>query len=179
MGALTSYRLRLKRKRYKLRARIKGRQLISCVDRTATIQPDDILLFATVRNEEQRLPHFLRYYRTLGVKHFLFVDNKSSDNSFAFLKDQSDVSLWQTDQSYRRARFGVDWLGYLRLKYAHGHWALTVDADELFVYPHCDTRPLQALTDWLDSAEVRSFGCLLYTSPSPRDGATSRMPSSA
>ena len=26
---------------------------------------------------------------------------------------------------------------------------------------------------------ARSDGCLLYTSPSPRDGATSRMPSSA
>ena len=28
-------------------------------------------------------------------------------------------------------------------------------------------------------ALARHFGCLLYTSPSPRDGATSRMPSSA
>ena len=43
----------------------------------------------------------------------------------------------------------------------------------------------EALTDhkgwqlrrYLDYAE--SEGCLLYTSPSPRDGATSRMPSSA
>ena len=26
---------------------------------------------------------------------------------------------------------------------------------------------------------MRGYGCLLYTSPSPRDGATSRMPSSA
>ena len=31
--------------------------------------------------------------------------------------------------------------------------------------------------DWANIAE--SLGCLLYTSPSPRDGATSRMPSSA
>ena len=27
--------------------------------------------------------------------------------------------------------------------------------------------------------EAKDFGCLLYTSPSPRDGFTSRMPSSA
>ena len=30
-----------------------------------------------------------------------------------------------------------------------------------------------------DLDEWEKLGCLLYTSPSPRDGATSRMPSSA
>ena len=30
-----------------------------------------------------------------------------------------------------------------------------------------------------DGAAVNKYACLLYTSPSPRDGATSRMPSSA
>ena len=33
--------------------------------------------------------------------------------------------------------------------------------------------------DALDPATGRAFGCLLYTSPSPRDLSTSRMPSSA
>ena len=32
------------------------------------------------------------------------------------------------------------------------------------------------LNEWLDTCP---FGCLLYTSPSPRDLTTSRMPSSA
>ena len=36
-----------------------------------------------------------------------------------------------------------------------------VDPDELFVYPFCDTRPLRALTDWLDVSGVRSFGAML------------------
>ncbi len=36
-----------------------------------------------------------------------------------------------------------------------------VDPDELFVYPFCDTRPLRALTDWLDDAEIRSFAAML------------------
>ena len=36
--------------------------------------------------------------------------------------------------------------------------------------------------DITEESEIRQYlygGCLLYTSPSPRDGATSRMPSSA
>ena len=35
------------------------------------------------------------------------------------------------------------------------------------------------VTDGSTEILARSTGCLLYTSPSPRDGATSRMPSSA
>ena len=39
----------------------------------------------------------------------------------------------------------------------------------------------EALDDLLHSADIRALdsGCLLYTSPSPRDLSTSRMPSSA
>lgn len=40
-----------------------------------------ILLFSTLRNERVRLPYFLRYYRDLGVNHFLIVDNDSEDGS--------------------------------------------------------------------------------------------------
>ena len=32
---------------------------------------------------------------------------------------------------------------------------------------------------WMDSATIINDPCLLYTSPSPRDGLLSRMPSSA
>jgi len=36
-----------------------------------------------------------------------------------------------------------------------------VDVDEFFVYPYYDTRPLRALTDWLDASSIKSFGALL------------------
>jgi hypothetical protein len=33
--------------------------------------------------------------------------------------------------------------------------------DEFLVYPFCDTRPLHALTDWLDASSIRSYGAML------------------
>lgn len=51
------------------------------------------------------------------------------------------------------------WL--LQMKYAHGHWALVLDPDEFLVYPFCDTRPLRALTDWLDASSIKSFSAML------------------
>ena len=130
-------------------------------DRTGDIQRDDILLFSTLRNEKIRLPFFLKYYREQGVNHFLIVDNDSDDGSLEYLMKQPDVSVWHTRKSYKRARFGVDWLNWLQMKYAHGHWTLVVDPDEFLIYPFCDTRPLRALTDWLDASSIKSFSAML------------------
>lgn len=136
-------------------------QLSSVVDRTNKIEPNDVILFSTMRDENQRLPFFLDYYRELGVDHFIIVDNDSQDAGPEYLIEQPDVSLWQTRGSYKSARFGADWLNYLQSKYGTDHWILTVDPDEYFIFPFCDTRSIHALTDWLDSSNIRSFGAML------------------
>ncbi|TNY33995.1 glycosyltransferase family 2 protein [Pelagovum pacificum] len=161
MSALQSYRLRMQRKRWRIRAFRKRRELTAVQNRTSSIGRKDILVFSTFRNEAIRLPYFLNYYRDLGVDHFLMVDNDSDDGGREFLAEQPDVSLWTTDASYKRARFGVDWLNWLQLKYAHGHWSLVVDPDELFIFPFCDTRSIRALTDWLDASSIKSFSAML------------------
>ena len=161
MGILGSYRMRLKRKRYLGRARLKRRQLRVLRDRSAAVRPKDILCFTTLRNERVRLPYFLQYYRALGVSHFFMVDNGSTDGTREYLQDQSDVSVWTTEHSYKAAGFGADWLNWLLRRHGHGHWTLTVDVDEFFIYPFCDTRPIRALTDWLDGASIRTFGAML------------------
>ncbi|WP_211097183.1 glycosyltransferase family 2 protein [Aliishimia ponticola] len=161
MGLLSSYRMRLKRKRLRIRAMRKSFELRSVANRTESIKPDDLLLFSTLRNEKVRLPYFLRYYRQQGIDHFIIVDNDSTDGSREYLASQPDVSVWTTQGGYRASRFGVDWLNALQMRYAHGHWCLVVDPDEFFVYPFCDTRPLRGLTDWLDASSIRSFSAML------------------
>jgi hypothetical protein len=153
--------MRLARKRLRLRALRKRMELRSVVDRTGQIADTDILLFCTLRNEAIRLPYFLDYYRKLGVGHFLVVDNDSTDGSADLLAEHPDVSLWHTQASYKRSRFGIDWLTGLQMKHAHGHWTLVVDPDEFLIYPFCDTRPLRALTDWLDASSIKSFSAML------------------
>lgn len=168
-GALTRYGLRLRRKAWLIRARLAARDLRALCDRTAAIAADDILLFATLRNEAGRLPRFLAHYRALGVAHFLIVDNASDDGSAAFLRAQPDVSLWHTAASYRAARYGADWMMALLARHGCGHWVLIVDPDELLVYAHHDTRPLRALTEWLTAAGQPGLPTLLldlYPGPS-------------
>lgn len=161
MGYWQKYRLRLRRLRKRFQAFRSRRQLISVVDRIPALRSDDVLLVAVLRNERIRLPYFLRYYRTLGINHFLMIDNGSNDGSRKYLAAQKDVSLWYTQASYRDSRYGVDWINWILMRYGSGHWILSVDIDEFFVYPFCDTRPIRALTDWLDSYALASFPAMV------------------
>ncbi len=155
------FRLRARRQWLLGRAVRRGRWVRPVADRSADIRPGQILLFTVLRNEAIRLPYFLDYYRRMGIGHFLVVDNGSDDGGREYLLEQPDVSVWLAQGSYREARFGMVWLNGLLRRHGSGHWCLTVDPDEFLIYPHCDTRPLQALTDWLDASAIRSFSAML------------------
>lgn len=161
MSIFEAYGMRLRRRRLLARAFLKRRQLATVADRTNRLGPAPILLFSTVRNERIRLPFFLDYYRKLGVEHFLFVDNGSDDGSGDYLAAQSDVSLWATHAGYKQSRHGMDWMMHLLRRYGTGNWCLTVDVDEFLVYPFSETRPLRALTDWLDASRCRTFSSMM------------------
>ncbi len=161
MKAIERYRLRLQRKRFLVRSWRKSRALELAVDRTSGIRRGDVLCFLTLRNEQVRLPYLLSYYRDRGVGHFLIVDNNSTDGLREYLIEQPDCSVWTTNAGYKAARFGMDWMNFLLGRYGHGHWCLTIDADEFLVYPFCDTRSLPALTYWLQASAIRSFGAML------------------
>ena len=156
-----AYALRWKRRRLLVRAFRKRRQIRPVIDRTADIRPGAILAFVTLRNEALRLPYFLDHHRKLGVDHFLIVDNASDDGSRDWLQRQGDVSLWLTTQGYKQSRFGLDWLTWLQRRHGSGHWCLTLDADEILVYPYHESRNLRALTERLEVQGLDSFGAVM------------------
>lgn len=138
-----------------------GLALRAVRDRTDTIRPGQILLFATLRNEAVRVPAFLDHYRRLGVDHFLFVDNGSEDGFDDLVSDQADVSSWRATASYRAANFGMHWLNALLHRHGVGHWCVTCDLDEFLLYPNHDTRSLADLGDFLESEGRDSLGALM------------------
>lgn len=146
---------------YFVKSWLHGRHLISKQDNTSKIQKGDILLFCTLRNEAIRIPFFLEYYRKLGIRHFLFVDNGSTDNFSDIVSNEDDISVWYTERSYKKSNFGMHWLNFLLRKYGSTHWCLTCDPDELLVYPYCDQRNLYELAEFLESEYRLSLFCLM------------------
>ena len=150
-----------RRRRWYIRAIRKRRELSAVSVRRKGIRAAPCIVICVLRDEHVRLPYFLQYYRAMGIEHFLFVDNDSSDGSREYLAEQPDCSVWTTSASYAKSRFGIDWVNWLGRRWCLGKWVLCVDVDEFFVYPFCDTRPIGALTDWLDGSQLRSFGTML------------------
>ncbi|MDO6669924.1 glycosyltransferase family 2 protein [Paracoccus sp. 1_MG-2023] len=153
--------MRWKRRELIWRAIRARRALRPIADRTGGLAPDAIIAVATLRNEMAHLREFLAHHRGLGVDHFLVVDNGSTDGSRAFLAAQPDVSLWHCRAGYRDARFGLDWANALLMRHGAGRWCLTLDADELLIYPDHDRRGLRELTAHLDRRGIRGMGAVM------------------
>ena len=125
------------------------------------IKQSEIICFSCVRNEILRLPFFLDYHRNLGVDRFIFVDNASSDGTTEFLCAQTDTNVYFTDESYASSNCGIDWLNQLISELGVDHWILTMDADEMLVYPDCEQVTLKQLTEYLESEGTQAIQTFL------------------
>ncbi|WP_169303110.1 glycosyltransferase family 2 protein [Thalassotalea mangrovi] len=162
-------------------------QLQLIQDNLRQINHSNILVFATMFNEAHLLPAYLEHYRRLGVNHFIFIDNDSTDKSLDLLTGCEDVSVFQTHNSYKQANFGMHWVNALLRKYGCGHWCLVCDLDELLIFENGSYQsspttnnptPLTALTQRLDNGQQESFYTMMLDMY-PRQIDERRQPSPA
>ncbi len=129
--------------------------------------PDDILVFVTVFNGMEYMEWFLSYYRKLGVQHFFFCDNGSTDGTFEYLLTQPDVSTFRNTGSFAASGCGVFWANHLMRRFGVGHWCLHLDMDEALVFPGMDEgRSLRDFVTYLDSRGFAATGgCMIDIYP--------------
>jgi glycosyltransferase involved in cell wall biosynthesis len=109
-----------------------------------------VLGFLTVRDEALRLPAVLDHHRRFGIDQFVIVDNDSNDGTRDLLAAMPDVRLYSDSGSFAASNFGLQWLHPLLDELTDNHWALILDADELFVFPCCERLTLHQLCHFLD-----------------------------
>lgn len=132
-------------------------QLVPTLVRGEAIDAAWCILVCCMRNELARMPAFLAHYRRLGVKHFLVVDNQSTDGLQEYLARQPDCSAWIGDGSYKDSNFGMDWCNVLLARHGVGKWCVTVDPDEFLVFPYSEERGLRGLTRYMEGIDQPSL----------------------
>jgi hypothetical protein len=94
---------------------------------------DDLLVISVVRNVELYIKSFMEHHLALGVGHFVFLDNGSTDSTVERLRTYPQVTVLWTDAPYERYENTMK--RYLAERFSRGRWCLCVDGDELFDYP--------------------------------------------
>jgi hypothetical protein len=113
-----------------------------------TYGPNELVVVCLVRDGRPYVRSFVEHYRSLGVKHIVFLDNGSTDGTVEALKEHDDVTVLRSKLPYER--YNVTAKQYLIERFGRGRWILCADIDELFDYPHSDIVSLDSLLGYLN-----------------------------
>lgn len=127
--------------------RLKNKKTLemSVVNQRSELGNESVPLVFVTHNDMPILEEFLNYYRSLGVTHFIGVDDQSSDGSSQFLAEQPDVDLWTSPVRYKDAERGRRWREQMFSIYGENRWYVNVDSDEFLTYDGCQKHPLPHL----------------------------------
>lgn len=117
--------------------------------------PHDVVLIALVRNGSYYLDAFFEYYRSLGIRHFVFFDNGSTDDTIERIKAEDDTIIDQSDLPL--AEFEGLIRGYPAKTYGAGRWCLYVDMDEVFDFEGREEIGIAGLVDYLEGQGATAF----------------------
>ena len=115
---------------------------------------------------------FIPYYRELGIRHFVFIDNGSTDGTLEYLMKQDDVTLFTAPYPYgyaRKAGWHLQALQYSGID----KWYLRLDADEFLTWENMEGSSIPELIDIMESHDMGTYRALMvdmYPSYSLMDG---------
>lgn len=109
---------------------------------------NDVIVLCTVRNGEYYIRDFINYYFTIGVKHIVFIDNNSTDNTSKIALEHENVSVYFSKLPFKVFRHFFK--RYLLNKYGAGKWSLVLDIDEYFDFPLSEYLSLKEFIAYLN-----------------------------
>lgn len=117
--------------------------------KTVEYGEDELLVHCLVRDGESHIQSFMEHYFALGVKHIVFLDNGSQDNTIDIARSCSNITILHSDLSFKHYKFAMK--QYLFKRFGCERWSLCADIDELFDYPFSDVIELESFIRYLNT----------------------------
>ena len=119
------------------------------------LNKNEPILLCAVKDDLVRVRAQVEYHRKIGIRHFAYIDNMSTDGTFEWLENQEDVSLFRVNEKFNSDRRNswrrqvADVLGYEK-------WYLVVDSDEFFTYPGIESSAIDKYMFFLEKKKINS-----------------------
>jgi hypothetical protein len=110
---------------------------------------DELVVICVVRNGRIYVDSFIKYYFGLGVKHIVFLDNGSTDNTIQIASKYDNVTILKTDLPY--SKYENLMKNYLARRFSKGRWNLCADIDEFFDWPFSRIVSIGSLLRYLNA----------------------------
>ena len=105
-----------------------------------------------VKDESEMLPHFLSYYRNLGIDSFVVIDN-DLDSNIAINTElilKYGLTIIKAPFSFSKNNHGMNWINeFIDAKKCE--WLLFADVDEFLVYPNYENTKISQYIEVLEN----------------------------
>jgi len=126
---------------------------IELIKRREQTEIEEPILVCAVKNDLNRIKMQIEHHRKLGIIHFIYIDNVSTDGTFEWLNEQNDVTLYRVKAPYDSATRNGWWHRAVENE-GYGKWYLFLDSDELFVYPGMENANIQKYIGFLEMKKI-------------------------
>lgn len=142
------------------------KQKVKCIKRDSQkmIKTKEPILICAVKNDIHRVKMQIEHHKKIGIKHFIYIDNMSSDGTYEYLL-KAGVDVFQVDE-YFNAVVKNSWFRQITDIYGYNQWYLILDSDELFVYPGMETKSLEKFIKFSEKNNmnyIQSFMIDMYS----------------
>lgn len=110
------------------------------------LQENEVALVCLLKNAEFYLEHLLEHHRSIGVKHFLLIDNGSTDKTRELVAKQPDVTVYSNTLPAKEYECLLR--ANIARRVVNGGWFLFVDSDELIVFSRGENRHISQFIEY-------------------------------
>ena len=113
------------------------------------LQDNETVLVCLLKDAEYYLEHFVAHHRAIGVKHFLFIDNGSTDKTRDLFATAPDVTVYANHLPAKKYECLLR--AQIARQVVKGGWFLFADSDELAMFARGENRQLSEFVEYCNT----------------------------